>query len=230
MSDEHQRRWLVRTVVAVLVTVAVVVGGPWVYATFLLREPPEPLMLATVEPTPTVPSGVVPVDGTWEVQEGSEAGYRLDEVLSGQEVTVVGRTDAVSGEVVVEEGLITSARISVDVGSITTDEAARDAYFRRAMDTTSYPAAVFTITEPVDISAIGQSPEPLTVEAEGTLTMGGVTQPATATLDAQRTVDGVAVAAVIDILLADFDLIAPDLGWVSVEPAGSIEAMVLLAR
>lgn len=230
MIDEHQRRWLVRTVVAVLVAVAVVAGGPWVYATFLLREPPEPLMLATVDPAPTVPSGVIPVDGTWEVQDGSEAGYRLDEVLSGQEVTVVGRTEAVSGEVVVEEGLITSARISVDVASITTDEAARDAYFRRALDTTSYPAAVLTIAEPVDISAIGQSAEPLTVEAEVTLTMSGVTQPVTATLEARRTVDGVEVAAVIDILLADFDLIAPDLGWVSVEPAGSIEALVLLAR
>lgn len=238
LPPEHRRRWLVRTVVTVAVVLAAIAAGPWVYAEFFAPEPAEPLALT--EPTPG-PSGspepevpaTVPIaglEGTWTVSEGSEAGYRLREVLSGTPVTVVGRTDAVSGDLVVAEGSITSGQVAVDVATIATDETARDTYFRRAMDTTTYPEASFVLEQPVDLRAVAGTTAPVPVEAVGTLTMHGLAQQVTAQLEVQRGVGGVEVVGSIPVTLQDYGLVAPDLGFVTVEPTGTVELRLLLVR
>ncbi len=228
----HRRRVLVRTVVGVVVALAVIVGGPFVYARYFTPDPVEPLALATptVSAAPEIPTGPVDIEGVWRVLEGSEAGYRLGEVLSGQDVTVVGRTERVTGEVTITGGILTAATVNVDAGSISTDEAARDAFFRRALDTSDFPDATFVLSEPVDVSAIGQADQTLTVSAPGSLTFHGVSHPVTAELQAQRTAVGVEVVGSIPVTLADFDLTAPDLGWVVVEPTGTVEARLVLGR
>lgn len=228
----HRRRVLVRTLVGIALALGLIVGGPFVYARFLAPEPADPLTLSTptAVATPEVPTGVVDIDGTWRVLEGSEAGYRLGEVLSGQSVTVVGRTERVTGEATVVDGVLTTVAVTVDAASIATDEAARDAFFRRALNTSEFPDATFTLTEPVDVSAIGQRDEVLTVSATGTLTFHGVTRPVMVEVEAQRTPTGVEVVGRIPVTLADFDLTAPDLGWVVVEPMGTVEARLLLGR
>lgn len=232
LHAQHRRRVLVRTLAGIVVALGLIVGGPFVYARFFAPEPADPLELSTptAEPTPEVPSGVVDIEGTWRVLEGSEAGYRLGEVLSGQDVTVVGRTERVTGELTITDGALASASVTVDAGTISTDEAARDAFFRRALNTSEFPDATFVLSEPVDVSAIGQSDDPITVSAVGSLTFHGVTQPVTAELEAQRTADGVEVVGRIPVTLRDFDLEAPDLGWVVVEPTGTVEMRLLLAR
>lgn len=227
----HRRRWLIGTVVAVLVAVGLVVGGPWVYARFIVSEPPDVLDLSTpTSPMQAVPTGPIEIDGVWQVTAGSEAGYRLGEVLSGEQTTVVGRTDEVSGTVEIVDGFMTEATITVQAGSISSDQSARDAYFRRALDTTSFPTATFTLTEPVDVSVIGSSAAPMSVAAVGTLTFHGVGESVTATFDVQRTAEGVEVAGQMPVTLADFDLEVPDLGWVVVDPTGSVEVLVQLGR
>jgi polyisoprenoid-binding protein YceI len=231
MSEVQRRRWLARTVVGAVIAVAVVVGGPWAYATFFVRDAPEPLALTpTATAAAQIPTGPVDIEGTWYVQAGSEAGYRLNETLSGAAVVVVGRTDTVTGDVVIADGKLTTADIVVDASSIATDEAARDAYFRRALNTSDFPTATFAITDPVDVSAIGLSDAPLDVAVAGTLTLHGVSMPTTASLAVQRTVDGVELAGQLPVTLADFDLTAPDLGWVVVEPTGTVEVHLVLAR
>ena len=224
----HRRRWLIWTVVGVVLGVALVVGGPWVYAQYLVQHTPDPLALDG-SGSEQIPVGPVEIDGTWEVQPGSEAGYRLDEVLSGQDVTVVGRTQSVSGTVVVAGGRLTEALIAVGVDTITSEQAARDAYFWRALDTTEYPQATFQILESIDVSAIGESAATVTVEARGQLTMHGVTRDVVATLEVRRTSVGIEVAALVPVVLADFDLPTPDLGWVVVEPEGLVEALLLFS-
>lgn len=235
LAPEHRRRWLVRTVVTVVVVLAVMAGGPWTYARFFAPEPAEPLGLTVPTPevtelavSPSVP--VAELDGSWVVSAGSEAGFRLGEVLSGNQVTVVGRTDEVSGELVVADGTVTTGEVVVDVASIATDEAARDAYFRRAIDTTTYPEARFVLEQPIDIGDVAEMSTPVAVAAEGSLTMHGLTVPVTAQLEVQRGADGVEVVGSIPVVLADFDLSAPDLGFVTVEPSGLVELRLLLTQ
>ncbi len=231
MTQARRRRWLVQMLVVVVVAVGVVVGGPWVYARFIASEPPEPLALTpTPTASPEIPTGSVDVEGTWYTQQGSEAGYRLNETMSGQPVEVVGRTDDVTGSLTVEGGVLTAASIVVDVASISSDEAARDLFFQRALDSTTYPTATFLLTQPVDVSALAQSDAPAAVTAVGTLSMHGVERPVTATLQVQRAIGGVELAGQLPVALADYNLVAPNLGWVVVEQTGTIEVHLVLGR
>lgn len=231
VPPEHRRRWLIGTLVVVVVAVSAIVGAPWLYARVIMPDPREALTLST--PVATAPAEVpatADVTGSWQVGEGSQAGYRLGEVLSGEQVTVVGRTEKVVGSVVVADGALTQAEIMVDTASITTDESARDAYFRRALDTTTYPQAVFSLAEPADVAAVGTTTEAVAVQATGTLTFHGVSQPVTVDLQVRRTLAGVEVAGQVPITLSDFGLEAPDLGFVTVEPTGSLELLLVLTR
>ncbi|MCU1431340.1 MAG: YceI family protein [Actinotalea sp.] len=238
LPPEHRRRWLIGTLVAVLVAVGLVVGGPWVYARFVVRDAPDPLAFSTPTPSPSTSSGAEPdetpvpidVDGTWAVGDGSQAGYRLGEVLSGEQVTVVGRTDVLNGAFVVDGGQLTSAEVVVDTASIVTDESARDAYFRRALDTTDFPQAIFSLAAPVDVSAVGTASQAVAVEAAGTLTFHGVSNAVTASLQVRRTTAGIEVVGTVPVVLADYGLEAPDLGFVTVEPNGTVELLLVLTR
>lgn len=239
LPPEHRRRWLIWTMTAVVVAVALVVGGPWLYAKVIAPQVRDPLALSTptAQPGATADAELldsapppIDVDGTWQVGEGSEAGYRLAEVLSGEEVTVAGRTQQVTGTMVVEGGALTRAELVVDAGSIATDESARDAYFRRALDTSTYPVATFLLSEPVDVAEVGTADEPITVTAPGTLTFHGISQAVTVDLEVQRTLVGVEVVGQVPIDLETYGLAAPDLGFVTVEPSGSIEILLVLTR
>lgn len=234
LSPEHRRRWLITTLVTVVVAVGLIVGGPWFYARVLAPEARAPLTLTAPTATPTVeveaPPASVDVEGVWQVGAGSAAGYRLSEVLSGEQVTVVGRTEQVTGSVTVQAGRLAQAAVTVDTASIATDESARDAYFRRALDTTTFPEATFELTAPVDVGAVGAGSGPVAVSAPGTLTFHGVSRPVTAELQVQRTAEGIEVAGQVPVVLEEFGLEAPDLGFVTVEPTGAVELRLVLVR
>lgn len=164
--------------------------------------------------------------GEWTVVDGSEAGYRVNEVLNGTDVTVTGRTDEVTGSfVIASDGLtLDSAILSVDVASIATDSSQRDAYFRdQALRANKHPAATFTLTEPVELDAAPGSGEVIEAEATGTLTIAGVTKPATATVQVRSDGSTAEIAGSIPVTFDDFGVTAPNLGFVSVEPTGFVE-------
>ncbi|WP_093182258.1 YceI family protein [Sanguibacter gelidistatuariae] len=71
--------------------------------------------------------------------DGSQAGYRVAEVLYGQDVTVVGRTDDVTGTVTVEQGRLTAASVTVDMTTVTTDSSDRDDHFLSFLRTGQFP-------------------------------------------------------------------------------------------
>lgn len=229
-APTHHRRTYVRTVLVVLAVLMAVVGGAWVAAEVVVAntppplELPEPVAAATLDPTQPFDA-----EGTWTAAAGSEAGYRIGEDLGGRHVEVVGRTGEVTGTVTVTRGRLTEAVVVVDVTAIATDESARDAYFRRAMDTSTYPEATFTLTEAVTLPDL-TSGDRVPVTATGELAMHGVVLPVTVELRAQRTVEGIEVVGAIPLVLEDLGLVAPDLTFVSVEPAGTVEFHLVLTR
>jgi polyisoprenoid-binding protein YceI len=201
----------------VVVGAAAAIFGPGLYADRANdAAADEPTLEASAAPLPNAGAAA----GTWTVGDGSFAGYRVDEVLQGNDVTVTGRTEDVTGTVTVADGSITVADIEVDIASVATDETARDAYFRdQAMQVGEFPTATFELTEPAPIEEGATA-----VELTGDLTIHGVTQ--SATIDAEVAGDGgdpVQVVGSVPITFADFDVEAPSLGFVTVEDAGSIE-------
>jgi polyisoprenoid-binding protein YceI len=203
----------------VVVGGAAAIFGPSLYADWANEAAAdEPTLQQSVVPLPDAEAAA----GTWTVSDGSFAGYRVDEVLQGQDVTVTGRTEEVTGSVTVADGSITDATVEVDVASVATDEANRDAYFRdEAMEADEFPTATFELTDPAPIEEGATA-----VELTGDLTIHGVTQPATVEAEVAgdpTTGEPVQVIGSVPVTFADFGVEAPSLGFVTVEDEGSIE-------
>ncbi|CAG7604887.1 YceI family protein [Leucobacter soli] len=169
--------------------------------------------------------------GTWAVEDGSEAGYRVDEVLNGTDVTVTGRTSQLSGTVTIDGLAVTAASIEVDVASIATDNGSRDDYFTtQAMRTGEHPTATFELTEPAAVDSAPAAGDVIELDLEGELTLAGVTQSVTFPVQLQADGDTAQVVGRIAITFADYGVEAPSLGFVKVEPEGYVEFDLSLAR
>ena len=201
------------------------IGGPLIYAAMEEDAPPARTVQAQPEGVELAPE----TDGTWTVGAGSSAGYRVDEVRNGADVTVAGTTDQVTGQVVVEGGDLASAEVTVDIASVTTDNGRRDGYFRdNVMDVDTYPTATFVVTGPVDLPELTGTP--VTVPVTGRLTVKGTAREVQAELSVVRTPDGVDVSGSVPLVFADHGVEAPNLGFVRVEDRGAVEFLLRLAR
>ena len=222
------RKKLIIAAVALLVVIAGVWGGSVIYASLQNDQASAELTLAP--PTAGAPStlGQDGVAGTWTISEGSQAGYRVNEVLNGQPVTVVGRTQEITGEATIEGSMLTAATAVVDMRNVATDNGSRDGQFQGILKTSQFPTATFTLSEAVDIGAI--SGGTATTDASGELTLGGITHTVTVSLKSQVTSDGVDVQGSIPITFSDFEISAPNLGFVKVEDAGTVEMLLHLKK
>jgi len=219
-----RRTWIIAGGVAGVVVVGAV-AGPLVYAS--LQEDAAPAQTVQVQESDAPLTEVT--DGTWTVGAGSSAGYRVDEVLNGADVTVAGTTDQVSGSVVVSGGDLQSAQVDVDMASVATDSQRRDSYFRDSVvEVGQFPTATFAVDQAVDLPELTGTP--VTVPVAGSLTVHGVTQPVTVDLSVVRTADGVQASGSIPVTFADYDVTAPDLGFVAVEDTGSVEFFLSLTQ
>ncbi|GAB40184.1 YceI family protein [Gordonia sputi] len=224
--------WGLGTLVALIIVV--VAAGPWAYSKWIAGDADEELKLPT-----STQAASESVDGAWTVVPGpsadatrTQAGYRVDETLRGQPVTVNGRTTSVTGTATVASSKLENAEITVDVASITSPESMRDNRFRgeSIMDTEKYPTATWKLTQPVDISSVPESGQPQAVQATGDITIKGVTKSATTTLNIQRSGASVIVQGSIPVTWTDFGVTPPSLGFVEVEKTGSIEFLVNLEK
>lgn len=225
--------WASVAAVAVI-GVGAAVLGPLVYRDLIVGPP---AAAPSVQATAPSPSGAPPggpgsvsgadLSGPWRLAEGSFAGYRVNEVLNGTAVTVVGRTEEVTGSFSVDRLTLTEAEVSVDVASIETDSAPRDNYFRStAVRTDEFPDAVFRLLEPVTAAAPPVGGEVQSVTVRGELALNGVTRPVQAELQAVLAGSGGQVGGSLPITFADFGIEAPNLSFVSVEESGTIEFLL----
>ena len=220
-------------VVAVL-GVGVAFAGPPLYREFFAAPPAaKPELSASsdiLDQGNTTPTDEVidplTLAGTWKVASGSEAGYRVDEVLNGTNVTVTGRTSEVTGSFTISaDGLtLDHADLSVDVASIATDNNSRDHYFRdQALHASEHPTATFTLTAPVTLAQAPRSGEVVEAKALGTLTIAGVSNEVTFSVQVKSSGETAEIAGSIPVTFADYGVEAPNLGFVSVEPTGAVE-------
>ena len=228
-STKKRLFWIIPVVIA-LVIAAVFIGSR-IYADAVSAQADD---VPTITATPSsgtasdvgsTGSASTPTDfsGTWTIGPGSYAGYRLDEVLNGSDVTVTGRTEDVSGSLTVKDNALTAADLTLNVATVATDSDRRDSYFRTsAIDTSQYPEATFTLTKPVELAGAADGGTH-TFSITGDLTINGQTKSITA--DVQSAFSGGAAQLVgqIPVTWADFGVEAPNLGFVSVENSGFIE-------
>ncbi len=246
------RRWKL-LIVAALALVAVVGGALWWY---LDDDAPDEVSLEDAvgqvedagDPgggasTTTAGDGASAVEGTWDIDTtsgdfdfesatGTFAGFRVQEELAGiGAATAVGRTGDVSGSFTIDGTTVTEAGFEVDLTTITTNETRRDDRVQEALETSRFPTATFTLTQPIDLGEAAASGGPVEVTAVGDLTIHGVTQPVDFPLEAQLADDTVVVVGSLDLSFADYGVEAPTSQLVlSVEDGGVLELQFLLTR
>jgi polyisoprenoid-binding protein YceI len=228
----RNKLWLLAIPVGLVV---LVVGGTWFYFNVISDDAPPPLELsggdtsATTQPGSAVEPGSL--TGTWRPTSGSQVGYRVDEVAFGQSQTAAGRTDAVTGELVLDSTEVTAASFTADMTKITSGENRRDNQFRgRIMDVATHPQATFKLTSPINFGSVPAAGQPETYQAAGELTLRGTTKPVTFPVDAVRNGANIEVKGTIPIVFEEWAIPNPSFGPVSTEDNGVLEFLLVFAK
>ena len=217
-----------KVLLAVAAVAVLVVGGTWVYINLIREDAPERLTLEEREAEPPAEGAATALAGTWVAGERSEAGYRVDEILFGQNATAVGRTSDVEGELVIDGTTVTSTSMTVDLTTVTSDQDRRDGQFQgRIMNTAEFPTATFALTEPIEVP---EGSTTLTVPVTGELTLRGTTKEVIFDLSARRSGEAIEVQGSIPIVFEEWGIPNPSTGPITTEDHGELEFLVVFAR
>ena len=170
--------------------------------------------------------------GAWSVAPNSSTvGYRVKEVLFGQDNTAVGRTNAVTGTVTISGTTVTKTSFTADMTQVSSDRSHRDNQFQgRIMDTSQYPTATFSLTSPISIAPVPANKIVKSYPATGNLTMHGTTKSVTFTLQAQRNGAQLDLNGSIPVTFSDWNIPNPSFGPVTTENHGQMEFLIVLNK
>jgi polyisoprenoid-binding protein YceI len=226
--------------VAAAVVVVLAVGGPFVYIHFIEGPAPAPLGLSdSASPGATASAagsgqaaGATSLPGTWAVATGSRAGYRVNEVLVGQNNVAVGRTNSVAGHLTIRRATVTAGSFTVKMDTIRSDRSRRDAQFDgRIMDVATYPTGTFTLTRSIGLAPVPATGKVQSYRATGNLTLRGHTRQVTFGLKAERTATQIRISGSIPITFADWGIPNPSFaGFVTTENHGVLEFLLVLHK
>jgi polyisoprenoid-binding protein YceI len=234
MPFTRPRHWLRWLIGGIVVLVALAVAGPFVYIHFFNGSTPAALSLSPSGSASATATTAVsgPLGGNWTVGAGSVVGYRVNEVLLGQNATAVGRSSSVNGHLTIQGTAVTAASFSVPMDTIHSDKSQRDDQFDgRIMDVARYPTGTFTLTSQVDLAPLPAVGEIKTYTAHGKLTLHGTTRTVTVTLTAQRTGEQIKVSGDIPVLFSDYNVQNPSFaGFVTTQDHGLLEFLLVFSR
>jgi polyisoprenoid-binding protein YceI len=175
------------------------------------------------------------LDGTWTVDAAQDSfvGYRVGEELVGVGVTTaVGRTSAVSGEVVIDGNTVVSAVVRADLTRLRSDSGLRDGQLRRqGIETDRFPTSTFELTQPIALPEGAAAGQAFSVTLVGKLTLHGVTRAVEVPAEAQLVGENLVVVGSIEIVFADYDIQKPSAARVvAIEDHGIMELQLFLVR
>ena len=175
------------------------------------------------------------VEGTWTLAEGQESfvGYRVEEELAtiGYK-EAVGRSPTIEATITIAGGQLTGVTVTADLRDLESDDSRRDGALQfQALESQRFPTATFELTEPVAVPEGLAAGEPISIEANGTLTLHGVTKAVVIPIEAVLEDGVMVVVGSIPILFADYDIAQPQSPiLVSIEDNGVMELQLFLVR
>ncbi len=223
-------------VAGVVLTALAVTVGPWTYINLIKDDAPDALTIDdstdTSSPTNSEPA-LTDATGSWKIVSPSDSvvGYRVKEILFGQDTEGVGRTRDVTGSLTIANNAVTAADFTVQMGTIMSDAEKRDNQFNnRIMDVNTYPTATFSLTSPIALPANALSGDVITATATGDLTLRGVTKSVTFPIEAQVTGQTFTVVGNITIVFKEWNIPEPGIPGITVEPDGLLEFSLQFSR
>ena len=248
MPFTRPRHWLRWLIGAVVVLAALAAAGPFIYIHFFNAAPSALSLTPGSSSSASTPSsGSTPssagtatantaasgaVAGTWTAGSGSVVGYRVNEVLLGQNATAVGRTSSVTGHLTISGTTATAASFSVPMATVHSDKSQRDDQFdNRIMNVSQYPTGTFTLTSPIDLAPVPAAGVIKSYTAHGKLTLHGTTRAVTFTLTAERKGAQIEVAGDIPVLFSDYNIQNPSFaGFVTTQDHGLLEFLLVFNK
>jgi polyisoprenoid-binding protein YceI len=237
LTDVAKRRWLWLVIGVPIALVVLVVGGTFVYIHFIEGDPPPRLAFSSDPPSASSDSSssaaplVGGVDGAWNATNASVVGYRVKEVLFGQDNEAAGRTNAVTGALTIAGTTVDTAKFTVDMTKVTSDSGQRDGQFRgRIMETSQLPTSTFELTQPIQLPSIPANLQEISATATGKLSLHGVTKDVTVDLKARLNGSNLEVNGTIPITFADYNISNPSGGPAQVGNNGEIEFLLVFQK
>lgn len=223
-NARRRRRW--RWILAGVAAVVVIVTGA--VAAFIELGPSfAPLAL----PPGRVSAPAGPLSATWQVADGSLAGFRVEERALGLSNYVGGQTRAVTGVVVISGNTVTSARFRINLAAVKISGKTQP-QFTTSLGVRDHPSATFTLTRPVTLSPAFAVGSTVAAMATGVMAMNGVSQPVTVMLTARRDGPELQTAGSIPVQFARWGIRQPaGFGFVgSLAGNGNAEFLLILHR
>jgi polyisoprenoid-binding protein YceI len=238
MAAKRRRRLIVGAIGAAVLIVLAAFLGPYIYIHFIEGPAPAKLELpkSSASTTSSTSKGSAStsssLEGTWNVGPGSQAGYRVQEVLVGQNATAVGRTSKIWGSMTISGSTVTKGSFTVDMASVVSDQSQRNARFDGPiMDVSQYPTATLTLSTPIDLGTIPADGSVEHYNATGDLDMHGVTKSVSFPVTAERVGSGIDVLADIPITFSDWNIANPSVGgFVTTASTGTLEVLLQLTQ
>ena len=167
---------------------------------------------------------------SFEEASGSFVGFRVkEELVKIGDITAVGRTEQVEGELSIQNGQLVSVSISADLSAIVTNDSRRDNAARNAMNVKENPIASFVLDQPVDLPETDGSQ--IALQAEGQLTVNGISKAVIFELEAEAVARSIVVVGQTEVIFADYDIAVPSASIVvSAEDRGVVEFQLLFVR
>ncbi|MCH2634848.1 MAG: YceI family protein [Acidimicrobiales bacterium] len=167
---------------------------------------------------------------SFEEASGSFVGFRVkEELVKIGDITAVGRTEQVEGELSIQNGQLVSVSISADLSAIVTNDSRRDNAARNAMNVKENPIASFVLDQPVDLPETDGSQ--IALQAEGQLTVNGISKAVIFELEAEAVARSIVVVGQTEVIFADYDIAVPSASIVvSAEDHGVVEFQLLFVR
>ena len=160
------------------------------------------------------------------------AGYRVQEVLVGQNSTAVGRTSKIWGSMTIAGSTVTKATFTVDMASVVSDQSERNAPSTGPiMDVSQYPTATLTLSAPIELGAIPAKGAVVRYNAVGNLAMHGVTKSVSFPRHGGADRIWIAVLADIPITFSEWNIANPSIGgFVTTANTGTLEVLLHLTQ
>ncbi|HEU5469499.1 MAG TPA: YceI family protein [Actinophytocola sp.] len=198
----RKRRWGRRILIGLTAVVVLLVASVVLY----VKLAPVPAPLALPATPANTPAGAL--EGTWDVAEGSEAGFRIQQAVLFVTADVVQRTRAVTGTLTVAGNQITAADFRVDLTTITSNGQVTP-QLALSLDTEHHPQATITLTQPITMDPAFTAGGTTTSTASGQLTLRGITHPVSLTVTARRDGDTLQAAGSFPATFAEWNIPSP---------------------
>ncbi len=172
------------------------------------------------------------IEGTWKPTPASIVGYRVKEILEGQDTEGAGRTSAVTGTMVISGTTVKLMELSADLTKLESDSGRRDDQVQgRILETSKFPKATMKLKSPIELDSVPADRVEIAKTISVAFTLHGVTKDVNVDVKARRDGTTIQVTGSLRVLFADYNINDPSLPpFVKTETNGLLEFALVFAR